>query len=241
MPVNSRSNTFGVADAKRLLDGWSAYQNKLYQEQGPKHQEFLVRFLKELQPFEFDCCDIGGWHPNENELSNVIAAIFNPRRQHGFAGASLDALLDLIAAKTSLGSVKETIAYIKALKPEDKYELKVIREGAGEVSRSDIELVGRNFLICIEHKLRGVAETTHENGQAQTVRLLKDVKKKLASDTQPVIGILLSPEGKPAVSEQFTAIKFGELATAVASAISNSWKPAAASIRGFMAYYGRRF
>jgi hypothetical protein len=58
MLVKSPPSTFGVADAKRLLVSWSAYQNKLYEEQGPKHHKFLVRFLKGLQPFEFDRCDI---------------------------------------------------------------------------------------------------------------------------------------------------------------------------------------
>jgi hypothetical protein len=243
MPLNSRSSAFGVSDADALLTSWSAAQYKIYQEQGSIHQHFLVRFLEKIQPLEFDCCDIGGWRPGENELSNVIAAIFDPRWQHGFNVACFDALLALIATKPSLESAQKTIASIKALIPEDKSKLRVIREGAGDTSRSDIELIGRDFLICIEHKSRGGLETD-VGGLPQTVRLLKDARRKAKAQritSDRVIGVLLSPEGKPAESDEFIAIQYGELATAITSAICTSSGGAAASIRGFMAYYGRRF
>lgn len=39
-------------------------------------QGFLERFVIERQ--QLDCLAIGGWQPKENQLSDVVAAVFEP-------------------------------------------------------------------------------------------------------------------------------------------------------------------
>jgi len=86
-------------------------------------------------------------------------------------------------------------------------------------------------------------------GKPQTKRLWEDAinrAKQLGIDDKNVVGILLSPGGEPATSSAFGVLSFKEFADAVSDAITDvlgyneSISRAAASILGFMSFYGRQ-
>jgi hypothetical protein len=198
--------------------------------------EFFDRFLREVIPF--DCLKIGGWRPNENQLSDVVAAFFDHTWGHDHSFAIFDALVDTVWDKIS----SPAIAFIKSLSGAERYGFSVKREQSGEHSRADIDLCGRNFLVRIEHKVRGGFETYGHGNIPQTERLLDDAKMRAESlqiETSHVCCVLLTPEGHAAMAQDFVALSFDAFAETVANAMKSCSDECATSIRGFLNFYRR--
>lgn len=199
-------------------------------------QKFLDQFLREVTPF--DCLKIGGWHPNENQLSDVVAALFDQSWRHGHSFTILDALMEAASAKTS----SPAVAFIKSLSATERHDFSVKREQAGEHSRADVDLCGRNFLVRIEHKIRGGSETYDHANKAQTERLLGDALERATSlqiQKAHACCILLTPEGYEATARDFVALSFGEFAKTITKALHSRSDEGAASIKGFLNFYRR--
>jgi hypothetical protein len=206
----------------------------------------LDSFIREIEPF--DCLLIAGWSPNENQLSDVIAALFDQRWGHPFAISILSNVLDALVANSSLSMVRA--AYFKQSLDPETTQIFVRREKQGDLSRADIDIYTRGpdaFLVRIEHKIRGGSETV-VGEKGQTFRLLKDavgLARELRISADNVIGIFLSPGGDAAESRKFGTLSFEEMSKAVRSAITAAapkgaeLSRAAESILGFMCFYGR--
>ena len=241
------SKEFAYANAAAVLDDWQSqsfaksFKSRM-EENSDTYHDLLQSFIRVIEPF--DCLLIAGWEPHENELSDVVAALFNPNWGHPFAVEILKHVLGALVSNGSLSAAKyESIQ--KSIGPE-RTQLFVRREHWGDSSRADIDVYtsGRDaFLVRIEHKIRGGAET-FIRGQAQTSRLWKDAAK-VGIEPGNVIGIFLSPGGEPAASRDFRVLSFAEFADAVCSALTDSLgganhtSKAAESILGFMSYYRR--
>ena len=133
-------------------------------------QEFLDSFFETVQPF--DCFVLAGWRPKENDLSDAIAALFEPGWKHGFSAGILAEVLQKAGSQPSLSQAAQTaISHICSLDLRDD-DLKVVREHWGAESRADIEIWGPDFFICLEHK-KGSGETVI-GGRYQTARLRVD-------------------------------------------------------------------
>jgi hypothetical protein len=243
---------FGHENALALLDRWEqspvGKSFKALTEDAGAHQDFLKRFIDEVEPF--DCLLIAGWQPSENELSNVIAALFSQSWGHRFGATILKSILAVIASKCSLSAVKGEV--IKDIQRccNSRTQLFVRREHWGGSSRADVDIYTpgpEGFLVRIEHKIRGGSET-YQDRKYQTFRLWNDANTQaddLLINRDRVIGIFLTPSGEPARSGEFVNISYGVFADAVRAAVTkqmaveNGISAAAASILGFIGFYGR--
>jgi hypothetical protein len=245
-------DTKGLTSAQRLLGSWQqqpfAAPYEKIQRDNSEHHHFLAEAVRECELF--DCLLIGGWRPNENELSDVVAALLSPTWGHGFWRHALKNLLVAIHEKlpkrksTRIRNVAEQIS--KRIDADSG--IVVGREHWGENSRADIDVYGSGFFLRIEHKTRYGAETPHSSGVAQTERLFKDAAAYaalLGIAPENVLAVLLSPNGQQASSSDFCAISYREFATSIRKAITDSIEGidrlprAAESILGFLNFYGR--
>jgi hypothetical protein len=236
----------GASQSDALLANWDQQPfAKLYKFEHPEHHWALLSSAI-YENHLFDCFQIAAWDPDENNLSDVIAALFDRTWGHNYFTPILRAILETIAEK--LEGRRELVA--KIVKYINAGEIRVVaqRECRGEESRSDIDVFGAQFFLRIEHKLRGGTETIVRN-KSQTDRLLNDAMSradKLGIDRDNVIAILLSPEESHAKNRSFISLTFEEFASAVCEAVAasegikSSFPPAAASILGFATFYGRK-
>lgn len=230
-----------------MLDSWAKqpFANGYVTKDSNDHHALLNSFLHEVEPF--DCLIIARWHPSENQLSDVVAALFDSDWGHPFALPILNGVLDALVSKQSLTpTMRDTVSQIQRSLDISRTRISVRREHVGLTSRADIDVFRRGsegFFVRIEHKLRGGTETFSADAH-QTTRLWKDaVEEGLGFPN--VLGIFLSPEGRSAQDSNFVKLSFRELAKAVNTAVTGVCTdtkllpPAAVSILGFMSFYGR--
>ncbi len=188
-------------------------------------QAFLDQYVLEVRPF--DCFMIGGWRPNENQLSDVIAGLFDQNWGHDHSPAIFDSFLKVARGK----SASPAIDYIQSLSRNERHNFSVKREQSGADSRADIDIYGQNFLVRIEHKIRGGSETlVRRKGQAS--RLLGnaiDRAKLLQIDKMNVCCVFLTPEGRAASIRDFIPLSFGDFADGIAECIRQALSPASCS------------
>lgn len=246
------SSTFGFANATGVFDNWTqqSFANTFMSliEYDSTLRNLFDSFIREIQPF--DCLQIGGVQLTENQQSDVIAALFDQNWGHSFARPILKYVLAALSRKGSLS--KAICDLIKDLNESlvlDQRMIFVRRENRGASSRSDIDVYAPGpdgFLMRIEHKIRGGWETVI-SGKHQTQRLLEDAidrAMKLGIDRRKVIAIFLTPDGASAANPEFALLSFREFSDAVRAAIidtsdTSQISAAAASILGFMTFYGR--
>ena len=187
--------TFGAGNATLLLNLWTgqfldAFQASLQ----PKwsHRVFLKKFLREIQPF--DWVSIAGWQPDENRLSDVIAALFDTRWGHSFGTGILLRVINTLASRNpNLVSIYQDLQWTIG---EELPRINVRRERRGSSSRADIDVHTRGvraIFVRIEHKLRGGVET-YVRGKKQTDRLWTDAVERahqLNIKSENVVGIFL--------------------------------------------------
>ena len=166
-----------MANASVLLNIWvNEYKDIFGAAIQNDHSLFLGRFLHDIQPF--DWVTIARLRPNENQLSDVIAAMFDQRWRHPFAaGIFLRLLRELSARDSKVACVYSKIVGSIA---DDPLQIFASRECFGPSSRADIDI--HTLGVCevmmrIEHKARGGAET-YIMGKAQTDRLWADALRR---------------------------------------------------------------
>ncbi len=190
-----------------------------------RRQRFLSSALKVLTAFReaggrrYDIFRIAGFWPDENSLSDAIASLLNPTEPHGLGFAPLRSLLALTRQKRP-----EVVGEV----PEDdewtSLPVHVYRERDEGLTRPDIEIITPRFLIFIENKMRGGAETVTRHG-SQTERQWEALQKKgakLGLDEKARIGVYLTPEGKPAASPHFVSVTVDEVVEVIQRAVEES-------------------
>jgi hypothetical protein len=263
------THKFGVAPASILLNEWhekfsggtatsvlklwqeqpfAAYFKSLIEEDTGVHRALFEKFVCEIQPF--DCLSIAGWQPTENELSDVIAALFSQSWGHTFGPEVLKHLLSFLISKEVLCEMACESAKRSVSSLDKDTQIFVRREHWSSSSRADIDIytTGPNgCFLRVEHKIRDNRET-FIGGKHQTDRLWVDAVTRAASlglNQENVIGIFLTPGGDPAMSRNFISLSFVEFANVVTNAVSGmtgrttGLSNAVSSVLGFMSFYGR--
>jgi hypothetical protein len=251
--------TFGHGSATAVLDCWRgqsfATSTKSLMENTADHEALLRSFVFKVEPF--DCFLIANWRPNENQLSDVILALFDRNWGHPFALPILQGILGTLLSKRLSAETRDLVMHIRSSLDRDRPQILVRRERWGSSSRADIDICSRGangFLLCIEHKVRGGKETFIDD-KFQTERLWEDAvgvdgrAAHLEIDSKRVIAIFLTPDLEPARCNQFVSLSFGEFADAATTAVtaylavtdrpSDAATSAATSILGFMNFYRR--
>jgi hypothetical protein len=242
--LSSASNQKQLAAARRILSDWqrqpfSGNYSRTTVEQMEVHANLLQSFMAKMEPF--DCFQVARWRPGENQLSDVIAALFDEGWGHGFSKGILRQLLTHFAVASKRQAHQRAVAQIQACLDAHEGRLFVRREQRGDSSRADIDIYRGDFLVRIEHKIRGGRET-EVGGIAQSKRLWEDSRKRAASIGIPeanVLAIMLSPESRKAKDESFLAMSFRDFAAAVTTSLKGNDSAPAVSILGFVNFYGR--
>ena len=147
--------------------------------------------------------------PNENQISDVIASLLNPKTS--IWGQEI--LLKLI---DKYGHNKQLH---KLLKDTPRKNFYVRREWSGEYSRIDIRILTKNrcpeknIIIDFEMKI-GSGEETISNGIFQTQREWNDLEKIANLKKIPktnVIAFFVSPFGTTPRSNKFISIRYSSL------------------------------
>src|SRR5229473_5184342 len=131
-------------NARAVLNFWAQQPfAKLFEsltDDRSHHHALLDSFVGEIEPF--DCLLIAGWQPAENQLSDVIAALFDSDWGHPFALPVLQHILRSVASKPFLAPLtRNAISRIQqSLGNCDK--IFVRRERRGSASRADIDIYG---------------------------------------------------------------------------------------------------
>lgn len=198
---------------------------------------FLMKRFAESRLNRYDLLDIAGFHPKEDDLSNAIASLIDPRESHGLGIQPLRNILVNIKGKYS--SIKEKINSI--LPDLASQSIKVdTRLDWGE-SKPDIVVEGELFLISIENKLSYGIETVRQ-GKYQTARqwkaLQREGARKQISDNS-TLAIYLSPQSKPSHSKHVVAVSVGLLTSAIREAVMSSSTRYRDSILSFLDFYDR--
>jgi hypothetical protein len=226
-----------VRKAEWLLHAWSDFDNKLVAdaEEFIKHnrravKEYAVRLCdsdaKALASAEkclsifldsnisrFDALSIGKFSPEENDLSDVLAQLFNPNASHGCGSAFLIAFVRLLQKRYP----EKILLSENEIKKNELY-LQVIRESNETGTRPDIKITCPDFVIFIENKARGGSETYNEDGY-QSERQWKALQENKQINSSHRIGVLLSPEGQYPKCKHFLQLVASELAQAMLIAI----------------------
>jgi hypothetical protein len=140
-----------------------------------------------------------GFDPSENQWSNALARLLDPREPHGFGIRLVRALINAVRPEAEASSQTERLANIVgALEASDPRQIIVQREYRFEGARPDIAIIRRNqFLIFIENKRRDGVET-FIGSKPQTVRMREGVAEVAEKNGVPLdhtLSIYLHPSG----------------------------------------------
>lgn len=208
-----------LAEASRLLATWRPLYEQHAAAQAPDLDaaERVLAALRKSGLGRFDLLRIARFLPDEDTLSDILAAVLNPRQGHGLGTRPLQALLLAVRGRRRLAK-RHAIRIDRLLRlvEEDAGQITVIRERNEQATRPDIAVFGPSFALFIENKRRGGRETPHPSGLGQTERQQQALERRaqrlgLAPETD-VLGVLLSPEGHRASSAEFVPLTCVELA-----------------------------
>lgn len=193
----------------------------------------VLRAFEEHQLHHFDIFRKAGFRPNENMFSDAIAALLDPNEGHGLGILPLEKLLDMLEAKDPQSQVRA----VKAQLIQNQPYISVHREKREEKTIPDIEIIGSDFIIYIENKIRGGKET-FIGEHAQTERQWQVLERKQKYRNMAVLAIFLTPEGKPAINPNFIPLSVGEMVTCLRDAVRATVScPVSHSINTFLDFY----
>jgi hypothetical protein len=161
-----------------------------------------------------------GFTADENNLSDAIAALLDPKGSHGLGLWPLRMLLRTLSTKQSAPS---QVNLILPLLEDSDCSIHILREryeGEGKTI-PDIEIVSDKFIIFIENKIQGGSET-YMYGQYQTDRqwvALKGKGNRIGVPLDRLLGIFLTPNGESAKNSNFISLSVPELVTAFDEAL----------------------
>ncbi|WP_300463666.1 PD-(D/E)XK nuclease family protein [Desulfobacula sp.] len=196
----------------------------------------VLKIFNEKKLHHYDLFRIAGLTPTENQLSDALASLLNPKSAHKLGIEPLRNVLSTIENRH-----KNVSAIISTL---DSAEVQIIREYHLGDTIPDIAIISDKFIIFIENKIRGGSETysTAPQTERQWKKLLKMGKMKGIKE-QYLLGIFLSPEeDKYPLENNFIPMSVSKVVMAIKKAIVNSEHRATNSdtitnIECFLNYY----
>jgi hypothetical protein len=167
--------------------------------------ESALSNIKVAKVLRFDPYIICGYDPSENQISDALRVIFDPKASHGLGSLGLRALFDAI--ETDDVSLRAKLDAVKSSLDDDRFKAAIIREPHHEIGRVDIRIDIRTgdkkFLIFVENKK---GRDPQEVGETpQTVRYQRILMDGEASGVVG-FGIYLTPSGRPAASKLFVPL-----------------------------------
>jgi hypothetical protein len=191
----------------------------------------LLEYFNKNRINRFDPFRIAGFVACEDNFSNVIAAIFNPRSSHGLGNSPLKLVLN----KLLLQKFEKVQPILKALEESNEYH--VNKRPHRKSSHPDIVISSDRFIIYIENKLRGRSETII-SGKPQTARQKEDLQQRANQTGVHWLGIFLTPEYKPPMDEDFLSLSAAQLVSAIREALDETDDHSTrGSIEAFLNFY----
>lgn len=231
-----RKNT--IEQAQRLLSAFgSSNLKELFKESKLENINRSLRLIaryKEEHLHHYDIFRKAGFAADENNFSDAIASILNPRESHQLGLEPIIQLLNQLSDHNP-----EKINTFKKLVSECQSVVAVHRERHEGNTIPDIEIVCANFIIFIENKVEGGAET-FINGDWQTDRewiALLNRCQCLNIPEERILAIFLTPEGKIPKSTHFIPLSVSKLITAFNEAIILANPESKHSLLAFLDYY----
>jgi hypothetical protein len=154
--------------------------------------------------FQVDPYLASRYRPSENDLSDALRLLFDPRTSR-FACTFLLALIK--AAKP--WNTGELIRAIESDFSVDPVPIEVQRE---KHERVDISIVGRTFLVFIEKKIRGGSEREGQTKKQQRELEKLGIERGIPKSCQ--LGVFLTPEGGTAGAHEYVSLstrRFAEI------------------------------
>ena len=196
-------------ELKTILESYQAKQEAAFDQ-----ADTVLSLFREQGLNRYNIFRKLGFVANEDALSDVIASLLDPTENHGLGIKPLKKLLEYLREEHNKTCHSYQIENIcNALGRKGQF-ISVHREKSEEFTRPDITIIGAEFAIFIENKVRGGKETDHWNGEWQTVRqgkALGELADRLGIPKSNTLGIFLSPEGKAAQNPDFVSLQVGEL------------------------------
>lgn len=196
----------------------------------------VLALFQQQKLSRFDIFRAAGFRGREENFSNALAALLDPRQSHGLGLFPLRSMLSVLHHRDfdSISTVLDVIS-------DSQTRVEVVREMHLGSTVVDIAILSDRFTIFIENKVRGGCETWG-GGIQQTTRLWEQLKerrlKKSAQKDHPILGIYLSPEGKCPANKHFIPLSVSELISALRQAIAMSeGSPFDQSILAFLDFY----
>lgn len=174
-----------------------------------------------------------GFYPDENNLSDALAFLFDPNENHKLRTKPLEILLRIIDKKKYANLIKKIRLGIN--------EISVFREFSEEKTRLDIEIIGKEFIIFIENKV-WVGSETIINNEYQTNREWKALIKKYEYFRVPpenCICVYLTPQGKKAKNKHFIPVRVDTLISELLKNLKD--ENDIDDIRAFLEFYYYKF
>lgn len=181
-----------------------------------------------------------GFYACEDALSDGLASIFSPRESHGLGASSLISVLNhLKETLTNDNSNFERVVNIRnAIDYSSNFS--VFREKPEYQTRPDLTIIGNDFVLFIENKIRKGKET-YEHEEWQTVRqqnALCNIANRLGIPDENTLGIFLSPEGKLPKEKGFIPLQVNVLVSVLRKSIERETGEAGcSSIESFLDFY----
>ncbi len=211
-----------IKNAEKILSLFNeADLNNSFQEYRKRklvQSESVIASYKEKHLHHFDIFRKAGFVANENSFSDAVAAILDPRENHQLG---INPLVQLLNTLTDYNPAK--IKAIKRLIRNNKLHIVLHRERYEGNTIPDIEIVGSDFLIFIENKIRGGSETIID-GLWQTDRQWKALIKRsctLNISEENILALYLTPEGKIPKNKYFISLSVSELVSALRCSVIN--------------------
>lgn len=175
----------------------------------PKHLAELLKSFSEqgIDKLTFNPLDILLKHysPDEDDHSDLMAALLDPSRKHGLGKAGLYTLLGIVVQrKRSMGEICAIIR--DEIKAEGKVQVKLRQRG--EISCPDIIVRGHDFVIGIENKRSFGREHKTAYGW-QTENQFCDLAREEKKHT---LYVFIHPKGIAAASKDCVLIDKNDVA-----------------------------
>jgi len=202
-----------VKNSQALLESYKNrpdIQDAIHTEQAriqnmPKHLAELVKSFSaqgiDKLIMSFNPLDVmlKNYYPNEDDHSNLMAALLDPTKKHGLGTAGIYKLLDIVVGRKK--SMESKCAAIrKAINAEGRVQVKTRQRG--KLSVPDIELFGQNFGIVIENKRSfGLEHKTVSGWQTENEFTDSTDKKK-----EHILHVFIHPIGIAPKSRYFVLL-----------------------------------
>jgi hypothetical protein len=200
-----------------------------------RHLSSAERVLKTFEDKDlaiFDLFRLAGFFAKEENFSNAVASIIDPNKSHNLGKRTLESILVKIKHRDK----KDKISSILNAISTSEY-IHVRRELHLGSTIPDIVVESDKFIIFIENKIRKGTETITQNGN-QTFRqkcALYNRGKHLPDEC--LLGIFLSPEGKPPADNDFVRLSVSEFVEAIEELLDPELTDTNISIKAFLHFY----